>query len=42
MAGRIWAVFHKDLLVEMRTKDSLNIMVFFGVVVLVVFNFALE
>lgn len=42
MAGKIWAVFRKDLLVEMRTKDSLNIMVFFGVVVLVVFNFALE
>jgi heme exporter protein B len=42
MMGRIWAVFHKDLLIELRTKDSLNAMLFFGVVVLVVFNFALE
>ncbi len=42
MAGKIWAVFHKDLLIELRTKDSLYIMVFFGVVVLVAFNFALE
>ena len=39
---RIWAVFRKDLLVELRTKDTLNSMLFFGVVVLVVFNFAME
>jgi len=38
----IWAIFRKDLLIELRTKDSLNAMLFFGVVVLVVFNFALE
>jgi heme exporter protein B len=38
---KIWAIFRKDMLVEMRTKDSLNAMLFFGVVVLVVFNFAL-
>ena len=42
MPGKIWAVFRKDLLVELRTKDSLNAMLFFGIVVLVVFNFALE
>jgi heme exporter protein B len=42
MLGKIWAVFRKDLLIEMRTKDSLNAMLFFGIVVLVVFNFALE
>ena len=39
---KIWASFRKDLLIELRTKDSLNSMLFFGVVVLVVFNFALE
>ncbi len=42
MPGKIWAVFRKDLLIELRTKDSLNAMLFFGIVVLVVFNFALE
>jgi len=40
--GKTWAVFHKDLLIELRTKDSLNAMLFFGIVVLVIFNFALE
>ena len=42
MAGKIWAVLRKDLLIELRTKDSLNAMLFFGIVVLVGFNFALE
>jgi heme exporter protein B len=42
MFGKVWAVFRKDLLIELRTKDSLNAMLFFGIVVLVVFNFALE
>jgi len=42
MLGKIWAVFRKDLLIELRTKDSLNAMLFFGIVVLVIFNFALE
>ncbi len=42
MLGKIWAVFRKDLLIELRTKDSLNAMLFFGIVVLVVFSFALE
>jgi heme exporter protein B len=39
---KIWAIFRKDLLIELRTKDSLNTMLFFGIVVLVIFNFALE
>ena len=39
---KIWAVFRKDLLIELRTKDTLNSMLFFGVVVLVVFSFAME
>ncbi|MBN2243947.1 MAG: heme exporter protein CcmB [Acidobacteria bacterium] len=38
---KIWAIFRKDLLIEFRTKDSLTAMLFFGIVVLVVFNFAL-
>ena len=39
---KVWAVFRKDLLIELRTKDTLNSMLFFGVVVLVVFSFAME
>jgi heme exporter protein B len=39
---KIWAIFQKDLLIELRTKDSLVSMLFFGVVVLVIFNFAME
>jgi heme exporter protein B len=39
---RLWAVFRKDLAIELRTKDSLNTMLFFGIVVLVVFHFALR
>jgi heme exporter protein B len=39
---KVWAIFRKDLLIELRTKDTLNSMLFFGVVVVVVFNFALE
>jgi heme exporter protein B len=42
MPAKVWAVFRKDLLIELRTKDSLNAMLFFGVVVLVVFNFTLS
>ena len=42
MLAKVWAVLRKDLLIELRTKDSLNAMLFFGIVVLVVFNFALE
>jgi heme exporter protein B len=40
--AKIWAVFRKDLLIELRTKDTLNSMLFFGIVVLVIFNFAME
>jgi heme exporter protein B len=42
MLAKVWAIFQKDLLIELRTKDSLNAMLFFGIVVLVIFNFALE
>lgn len=42
MLAKIWVIFRKDLLIELRTKDSINAMLFFGVVVLVIFNFALE
>jgi len=38
---KIWAIFRKDLLIELRTKDSFNAMLFFGIVVLVIFSFAL-
>lgn len=39
---KIWAVFRKDVRIEFRTKDSLTSMLFFGIVVLVVFNFSIE
>ena len=42
MMTKVFAIFRKDLLIELRTKDSLNAMLFFGIVVLVVFSFALE
>ena len=42
MLRKVWAIFQKDLVIELRTKDSLNAMLFFGIVVLVIFNFALE
>jgi len=38
---KIWAIFRKDVLIEFRTKDSLTSMLFFGIVVLVIFNFSL-
>jgi ABC-type transport system involved in cytochrome c biogenesis permease component len=41
MIAKVWAIFRKDMLIELRTKDSLNAMLFFGIVVLVIFNFAL-
>ena len=37
----IWAIFRKDLLIELRTKSAINSMLFFGVVTLLIFNFAL-
>jgi heme exporter protein B len=42
MISKVWAILRKDLLIELRTKDSLNAMLFFGIVVLIIFNFALE
>ena len=39
---KIWAILRKDLIIELRTKDSFNSMLFFGIVILVIFNFALE
>jgi len=38
---KIWAIFRKDLLIELRTKNAINSMLFFGVVTLLIFNFAL-
>ena len=38
---RIWAIFRKDLLIELRTKNAINSMLFFGVVTLLIFNFAI-
>jgi heme exporter protein B len=40
--AKIWAIFRKDLVLELRTKDTFNSMLFFGIVVLVIFNFSLE
>ncbi|MEJ2111143.1 MAG: heme exporter protein CcmB [Acidobacteriota bacterium] len=37
---KMWAIFRKDVRIEFRTKDSLTSMLFFGIVVLVIFNFA--
>ena len=42
MLAKVWTILRKDLLIELRTKDSINAMIFFGIVVLVIFNFALE
>ncbi|MCL2877841.1 MAG: heme exporter protein CcmB [Acidobacteria bacterium] len=39
---RIWAIFRKDLLIELRTKSAINSMLFFGVVTLLIFHFALR
>lgn len=36
-----WAVFRKDVLLEARSRTSLNAMVFFAAMVLLVFSFAL-
>jgi len=39
--NKIWAIFRKDLLIELRTKSAINSMLFFGVTTLLIFNFAL-
>jgi heme exporter protein B len=40
-ARRAWIVVWKDLLVERRSKETLNALVFFSVLLLLVFQFAL-
>jgi heme exporter protein B len=39
---QVLAIIHKDLAVELRTKENLSAMVVFSLIVLVVFNFAFE
>jgi heme exporter protein B len=41
MLDRAWAIVWKDLLIEGRTKQSFNAMVFFAALVLFIFSFAL-
>lgn len=41
MVRRAWAIVWKDLLIEARTKQSFNAMVFFAALVLFIFSFAL-
>ena len=38
---RAWAIVWKDLLIEARTKQSFNAMVFFALLILFIFSFAL-
>ena len=40
--SKIWAIFRKDLRIELRTKSAVNSMLFFGVVTLMIFNFSLR
>ena len=42
MLRQIWAVFHKDLILEFRTKEVLLAMLVFGLLVLVILNFSFE
>jgi heme exporter protein B len=39
---QVLAIVHKDLIAELRTKESLSAMVVFSLLVLVIFNFAFE
>ena len=41
LASRAWALVQKDLLIESRTKQSFNAMVFFAGLVLFIFSFAI-
>ncbi len=41
LAVRAWALVQKDLLIESRTKQSFNAMVFFAGLVLLIFSFAI-
>jgi len=38
--GKIWAIFRKDLLQEMRTKETIVAVLVFALMVLVIFSFA--
>jgi len=40
-ARQAWAVLRKDVLIEARSRINLNAMVFFAVIVLLIFSFAL-
>lgn len=40
-ASQAWAVFRKDVMVEIRTKVNVNAMLFFAGTVLLIFSFAL-
>jgi hypothetical protein len=38
----IWAIVFKDVVVELRNKETLSAMLMFAVLILIVFNFAFE
>jgi heme exporter protein B len=38
----IWAIVFKDVIVELRNKETLSAMLMFAVLILVIFNFAFE
>lgn len=42
MLSQTWAIFRKDLRLELRTKEVLLAMLVFGLLVLVILNFAFE
>jgi heme exporter protein B len=39
---KVWAIAHKDLLIELRSRDVLSSAVVFTLLVLLIFNFALD
>ena len=39
---KIWAIVHKDIVAELRTKEMFSAMFVFAVLVIVVFNFAFD
>lgn len=41
LARRTWAILWKDLLIEARTKQGVNAMVFFAALLLLIFSFAI-
>lgn len=38
----VWAILYKDILMELRTKETLSSMFVFALLVIVIFNFAFE